>query len=428
MSKNESVVAIAKSNDDRRFWVVLSWCCVVAIALAAIIAPVATAASAESSGWMGFRGDGSGAAVDGPETLDTGEGGNLAWKVPMPGRSVAGAIVVGDLVVTTSSAGPDGGRLFVTGVDLKTGEVRWEQSFRSTGRPFCHPTSANAAPTPVSDGENVIAFFSSNDLVCLSTRGDLIWYRGLGFDHPKAGNDVGMASSPIIAEDAVIVQIECKGDSFATGIDLKTGEDLWRIDRPKSSNWSSPLPIDRADGTVEVVMQCGTDVVAVDPRTGQSRWKLDEGRATVPSPTLSGDYLMLPGDDLLVMKINDSGSAPDEAWRSGSFSPRNASVVASKDRLYALKGSVLVAGMIETGDRLWQERLSGLSGGYATPAVAGNRIYVFDQSGNGAIIEDSGDDAEIIAEVSLEESVLASPALADGKLIVRGVDHLFCFE
>jgi len=194
--------------------------------------------SVGSKSWLGFRGDGTSRGVSAaPATLDLGDDGNLAWKLEMPGRSVAGPIVIGDLVVTTSSSGQDGEVLHVSGVNLQTGKLEWEQTFRATGRPFCHPTSANAAPSPASDGQRIFAFFSSNDLACLSLNGELLWYRGLGYDYPKAGNDVGMASSPVVVDGAVIVKVEAQGDSFAAAIDAERGENLWRIKRPQMSNW-----------------------------------------------------------------------------------------------------------------------------------------------------------------------------------------------
>ncbi|TWU56759.1 outer membrane biogenesis protein BamB [Rubripirellula tenax] len=387
--------------------------------------------------WLAFRGDGSGGVAVGPAKLDNSESGNLAWRASMPGKSVAGPIIVDGQVITTSSAGPDGEKIFVTSLDLKSGTTMWEQSFDATGRPFCHESSANAAPTPASDGNRIVAFFSSNDLVCLNTQGELQWYRGLGFESPKAGNDVGMASSPIIAGDVVVVQVESKGESFAMGIDLQTGVTRWRIDRPKSSNWSSPLLITRGDGSQEVVLQSSESVLAVHPGTGATSWTIDEGRATIPSPTSSGGLLMLPGDDLLVLDLvgsdaastsDDKDNTPAEAWRSGKFSPRNASVVANEDRVYALKGSVLVGGTLGDGEMRWQERLGSIGSGWATPVIAGKRIYAFDQAGNGVVVEDQGDTAEVVSEVTLDDGVLGSPAIADGRLIIRAKETVYCFE
>ncbi len=384
--------------------------------------------AAEPGGWLGFRGDGTSAGDQAPLTLAVGDGGNIAWQREMPGSSVAGPIVIGDLVVSTSSSGQDGEAIFVTGVDLASGQIRWEQSFRATGRPFCHPTSANAAPTPASDGERIFAFFSSNDLCCLSLQGELLWYRGLGYDYPKAGNDIGMASSPVIADGAVIVQVEAQGDSFAAGIDTKTGKNLWRIDRPTSSNWSSPVAIKRPDSSIEVVLSSGNNIIAVDPRTGQQRWAIDEGRGKVSSATPTGRLLLLPGGDLLALNVGDSATLPETAWRNNKLAPQNASVVVRDERLYSLKGSVLVAGNLSDGEIAWQKRLSGIKGTWSTPVVSAKRIYLFDQSGKGLVVEDQGDGAEVINEVELGEPVLASPAIAGKRLVVRGKQTLFCFE
>jgi outer membrane protein assembly factor BamB len=382
-----------------------------------------------SNQWLGFRGNSTSASnTSGPDKLAIGDSGNLAWQLAMPGRSVAGPIIVNDLVVTTSSSGQNGEVLHIAGIDLGTGKRAWEQVFRATGRPHCHPTSANAAPTPVSDGERIFAFFSSNDLVCLSLDGDLLWYRGLGHDYPHAGNDVGMASSPIVADGTVIVQVEAQGDSFAIGIDAKSGQNLWRIDRPKNANWSSPVSINRPDQRTEVILQSSDNVIAIDPRTGKQSWDSPDGGSTVPSPTATNELLLLPGDELTALNFAQSATTPEVIWSNSKLSPKNASVVATKDRVYALKGSVLVAASITDGEIVWQERLSGLGGTWATPVAAGGKLYIFDQKGVGLVIEDLGEEAKTLSKVELEEPVLASPAIADGRLVVRGDRTLYCFE
>lgn len=403
--------------------------CVASCLLIGMASAAEPETSLGSGSWLGFRGDGTSSTnSSAPDKLELGTAGNLAWKLEMPGRSVAGPIVVGDVVVTTSSSGQEGEVLHISGVDLASGRLRWQQTFRATGRPFCHPTSANAAPSPASDGERVFAFFSSNDLVCLSLSGDLIWYRGLGFDYPKAGNDIGMASSPVVADGAVIVQVQAQGDSFALAVDAETGKNLWRIDRPQNSNWSSPLPIRRPDDRTEIVLQSREDVIAVDPRSGKQQWSTEEGGAAIESPTASAGLLLLPGDELVALGVGASATMPEVAWRNNKMSPKNASIVADDERIYALKGSVLVAANLDDGDILWQKRLSGLGGTWATPVLSGKKIYIFDSAGIGLVIEDQGDEAAQISEVDLEEGVLGSPAIASGRLIIRGERSLYCFE
>ncbi len=399
-----------------------------AMTLTLAVSAVAADPTNGSQQWLGFRGNGTGSAVTAPEKLNLAEGGNLAWKRSMPGRSVSSPIIVGDRVITTSSAGLDGHSMFITAVSLKTGDVLWEQSFMATGRPYCHPTSANAAPTPVSDGKNVYAFFSSNDLVGLTVDGDLLWYRGLAYDYPKAGNDVGMASSPVVAGNTVVVQVENQGDSFVLGVNAQTGENLWRNERPRDANWSSPAVVTRGDGRTEVVVQCGQDLQGLDPQTGKALWQIAEGCRTVPSATPAGKWLLVPARELMALDMSSSAYEPTQVWRSNKLQPANASVVTSGDRIYTLKGSVLLAGSLETGEVVWQQRLAGISSTWATPVVAQKRIYVFDQTGKATIIEDTGDKAEQVAELNFEEPVLGSPAVAQGRLVVRGENTLYCFE
>ncbi|MAI73830.1 MAG: pyrrolo-quinoline quinone [Rhodopirellula sp.] len=406
------------------FTACLTWC-----VLANVAAAADPANGLGNKSWLGFRGDGtSHASSSAPEKLEIGDDGNLAWKLKMPGRSVAGPIVIGDLVVTTSSSGQDGEVLHISGVNLQSGKLEWEQTFRATGRPFCHPTSANAAPSPVSDGQRIFAFFSSNDLACLSLSGELLWYRGLGYDYPKAGNDVGMASSPVVVDGTVIVKVEAQGDSFAAAIDAETGENLWRLTRPQASNWASPLVIRRPDDRNEVVIQSRQGVIAVDPRSGKTQWSADEGGSAIPSPTSAEGLLILPSDEVVALKVGASASAPEVAWRNNKLSPRNASLVASDKRLYSLKGSVLVAANLQDGEQIWQKRLRGLGSAWATPVLSENRLYIFDQTGKGLIVEDQGDDAETTHEIELGEGVLGSPAIANGRLVIRAANTLFCFQ
>ncbi len=187
--------------------------------------------------WRGFRGDGGSVAARQrpPAKWNAETGENVAWKITPPGRGVSGPIVVGDNVIVTSSNGPREGRLHVSCFDAVTGKERWGRQFWATGSTLCHPMSAVACNTPVSDGERIYAQFSSNDLVCLDLSGNLIWFRGLNFDYPAARHDAGMASSPVVVGDTLVVQVESQGESFAAGLDKYTGQDRWRLERSKAT-------------------------------------------------------------------------------------------------------------------------------------------------------------------------------------------------
>ncbi len=199
------------------------------VCLAPLLASLLLAGGALAADWPQFRGPASNSAAgesEGPATWDLEQ--MVAWKVELPGRGPSSPIVVGNRVLLTASSGAQQDRLHVLCFDAASGERLWERQFWATGRTITHPQSANAAPTPASNGKAVFAFFSSNDLVALDLAGDLLWYRGLGRDYPRIGNDAGMASSPLVVDDLVIVQTESQGGAFATGIDARDGSTRWR--------------------------------------------------------------------------------------------------------------------------------------------------------------------------------------------------------
>ena len=178
--------------------------------------------------WLNFRGpNGSGYAPDLTNVPTELSESTEAWKVPLPGRGLGTPVVVGDKVFVTAASGPDQKQLHVLCFSASTGEPVWERRFWATGRTMAHKKTNVAAPSPASDGEFVFALFSSNDLICLDLDGNLRWMRGLTLDYPNASNSLGLASSPVVAGDTLIAQIDNDSESFAAGFDILTGEPKW---------------------------------------------------------------------------------------------------------------------------------------------------------------------------------------------------------
>jgi outer membrane protein assembly factor BamB len=115
-----------------------------------------------------------------------------------------------------------------------------------------HPRTSIAACTPCSDGRRVFTLWSSNDLAAFDLVGNLLWLRGLTADYANASNSLGMASSPIVIGETVVTMIENDSESYTLGIDAKTGRNLWKLERPKAANWTSPVAW-RADGSASPV-------------------------------------------------------------------------------------------------------------------------------------------------------------------------------
>ena len=162
------------------------------------------------------------------------------WRVDLPGRGLSSPIIVDQKVLVTASSGPNQETLHILCFSVKNGQKRWERKFKATGRTICHEKTCVAAPTMVSDGKLVVAQFSSNDIFCLDLNGKLKWLRGLTFDYPNAANGLGMSSSPVISNGVLVAQVENDAESFTCGLNLTNGTTIWKKDRPRGANWTSP--------------------------------------------------------------------------------------------------------------------------------------------------------------------------------------------
>lgn len=374
--------------------------------------------------WLQFRGPQS-AGVAAEEKLPTQWDAerNLAWKTVLPGRGLSSPIVVGDNIVVTASSGARQERLHVVCFNGDSGEKRWERQFWATGLTFCHPKTCVAAPTPVSDGERIFAFYSSNDLICLDLQGNLLWLRGLTHDYPNSSNSVGMTSSPLIIGNTVIVQVENESNSFASGIDTATGSNRWKIPRPAKANWSSPVALtDPESGETIAVLQSPHYLTAHNPNTGEELWRYDAKCSSAPSTVVAANRLYVPSKGLTALELPTQSNEPAILWQRQRVKFTYPSPIVYGDSVYTLHKSILTCSDITQGEVRWKARLKGPFSG--TPVIADGFLYAFNEDGLGQVV-DLTREGRVIAENMLGERFLCTPAVAGGGLYVRSDGHLW---
>ncbi|HBE68236.1 MAG TPA: pyrrolo-quinoline quinone [Planctomycetaceae bacterium] len=350
---------------------------------------------------------------------------NVAWKVELPGRSVSGPIVVGGKVITTSSGSLEERWMHVAAVDEDTGKLLWRRSTKATGRPFCHPTSANAAPTPCSDGEQIYAFFSSNDIVCYDLDGNLKWFKSLTADHPLAGNDVGMGSSPAVVDGIVVCSVECQADSFLAGLDTSTGATVWEVPRPQKANWATPKVATDGSGKSVIVMHGGDNLIGIEPRSGKVMWEIKERFSPVASAAVVENKIYVPtASGIKVFEVVTAEDKPNVVSESSRLRTGYTSLVSTKHGLLGINRSILIC-LDEEGDIRWKTRLEDAGQIWASPVVAGDKLYSFAMNGKCFTVGLGGDEAQVLAESELGSEVLGTPAISDGAMFVRSVDALW---
>ncbi len=374
--------------------------------------------------WTQFRGP-NGSAVSDEKDLPTkwSETENLRWKAELPGRGLSNPVIAGGKVYVTASSGYQESRLHVLCFDAQTGARLWERQFYSTGNTGCHPKTCMAAPTPVTDGKHVYALFATADLAALDSEGNLLWYRSLVSDYPTISNQVGMAASPVLAGDVLVVPMENVGESCVLGVDTRTGENRWKLDRQRGINWVTPLTMISA-GKPAVLVQGGTDVTALDPQTGKARWVFaNQDASSIPSPVSGDGLVFIPGREFCVIKPREDGKTPDLLWKKGRFNLSYPSPVFHQGKLYLLTRNTVTCVSAVTGEELWKERVEAPFA--ATPVVADGKLYAVNEKGTTFVIQ-LGDQPKVIATNKIDDTILATPAISGGAIYLRSDKYLYC--
>jgi outer membrane protein assembly factor BamB len=386
------------------------------------------AAGAGAADWPQFLGP-NGAGVSDETGLPTkwdGPGGtNVRWKAELPGRGVSSPVVARGKVYVTACTGVRLDRLHVLCFDAATGKRLWERQFTATGSTISHGKTCPASCSPAADGERVFALFASGDLVALSADGDLLWYRSLARDYPHIANQIGMAASPVVCGDVLLVAMENADDSFAAGLDKHTGRNRWKVPRPREINWVTPRLVERG-GRTEALFLSANELTAYDPATGRECWHYrEEGLSpnpSVPTPAVGGG-LVVTGNGV-ALRLGERG-APVPAWKSSKVRPAYASPLYYRGRLYSVSntGTRLDCFDPEGGKVVWQERVKGPFS--ASPVAADGKIYLVNEDGVTTVLE-VGDRPRVLAANALGEGVLATPALSGKAVFLRSDGHLYC--
>jgi outer membrane protein assembly factor BamB len=375
-----------------------------------------------ASDWPQFRGPQS-TGVSPDATIPTEP--KIGWSAALPGRGLSSPIVVGRKLFVTCASGPQYERLHLFCLDVPSGATLWERQLQATGRTMTQPKNSVAASTPCSDGHAVYALWGCNDLAAFDLDGNLLWLRGLTVDYPNASNSLGMASSPIVIGDTLVVVIENDSESYSLGIDIKTGGNLWKLEGPKAANWASPLPW-RADAHASpaAILQSPKGLLAVDVASGSRLWEYSDGASSQSSSVVADGVVYASSNGITALQPQSTEPAPRQLWRSKQINPVTISPLVLGGRIYSLNGAgVLSAAEIKTGNIQWKLRLTGPFSG--SPVAAGTKVLVVSEKGLVQVVDTTAPEGAVMGKLQLplkteaKEFILCTPALSGGSVFVR---------
>jgi outer membrane protein assembly factor BamB len=388
--------------------------------------------AARGANWPGWRGpDGTGVTPETGLPVEWSATHGVRWKVPLHGAGVSTPVVWGDRVFLTACDGRLNDELHVHCYRRADGRQLWHtRLFGSALSDGQFAPGGMAVPTPATDGRRLYVLFGSGDLACLDLDGKPVWVRSLAAEYGPFRNRWGMAASPLLVDDLLVVQVDHWGESYLLGVDAGTGANRWKTHRDASVNWTSPV-LARSGGHRQVIAAGSYRVQGYDLDTGKELWSVTGLQMQcIPTPVVHGDRVYaVSGRDshTLAIRLDDARgdlTATHVAWKARAFATYICSPVCYGGQYYFVEDNGFASCLdAATGQRLWRERLGG---NFRASLVAGDgKVYFTGMEGVVTVVK-AGPKFEVLARNDLEETIVATPAVSAGEIFVRGDKHLYC--
>lgn len=408
--------------------------------LASLLVAVCSFASLHADNWPQWRGPLlNGASTETNLPLKWTADSNIAWKLPLPEWSGATPIVWGDLIFLNVA---QGSALSLWCVDRRGPTVLWKASIGNGNHQ--EQKQNMSSPSPVTDGSHVYVMTGTGILKGFDFKGQEVWTRDIQREYGRFGLNWGYASSPLLYQDSLFVQVlhgmKTDAPSYLLRVDKNTGKTVWKVERPTNAVQESPdaytTPTVAATGNqTELVISGGDVVTGHDPATGKELWRLDGlnpsrhgGYRIVASPVVAGGMIIAPSRQNPMIALRPGGrgdvTQSHKLWQF-SRGPDVPTPVSDGTLVFVVTDNgVAYALDAKTGTTIWgPSRLK--SGTYsASPVLADGRVYATNEDGMTTVFKAAAT-FELLAENPLNDYTLSSPAVSDGQIFIRTAKHLF---
>lgn len=319
----------------------------------------------------------------------------------------------------------------VAAYDVQTGRELWTHSWVARFSEQMGGDGPRATPT-WHDGL-LYALGATGELHVLeAASGKLVWSKNILRDNGATNIVWGMANSPLIVDEKVIVTPGGAGGKSVVAYHKKTGERIWSS-LDDQAGYSSPMLASVA-GVRQILLVAAKRVVGLRPEDGKLLWEypwatMYDINSAQPILIGSSQVLVSSGYDhgsaLLEITANDKGLTAKPVWENKSLKNRFNSAVLRDGYVYGPDEGIFVCIDARTGERKWK----GGRYGYGQAILAGDHVIVLTESGELVLLKAAPDSMqEVTRSPAIEGKTWNHPAIAGGILLVRNAREMAAFR
>ena len=378
--------------------------------------------------WRGPRGDGSSLEKQAPVHWNAMS--NVIWKAEVHGVGHASPIIWENRVFVFTALTETEERQLLA-YDTKDGKLLWRQTVLKAPLESKHAKNSHASSTHATDRKRVFASFLDGREMVVAAHdfsGNQQWLVRVG----EFYSQFGFCSSPIISDNKLIVSADHERGAFITALDPKNGKTLWKTERRKGTRgYSTPLGV-KVSGRNQIVLAGALSVRGYAARDGRELWHYDgptDSFVATPvySPTLKLLFVVGGYPEKVIVALNPTGNEKLDAdsvkWRTnkgGAYVP--SPVISGQYLLSISEAGVAHCFDAATGKLFLEERL-GVQ--HASPVAAAGLVYFLNDEGVTHVVK-AAPEFNLVAKNELGEPCYASPAVSRGRVFIRGGRQLFC--
>lgn len=376
---------------------------------------------ANYNAFRGFGSNGIDFHKDIPTIWDGSTDENILWKIKVPIHGYNSPIIWGDKLFLS---GANAQKREVYCIDRNTGEIIWTYDVNGIpGSPEKSPKVTDdtglAAPSLTTNGDLLFALFGNGDLIALDLDGKQIWAKNLG----ATNNHYGHSSSLVIYEEVLIIQYDIKRNAKLMGLNIFTGEEIYKTPRKVKISWASPVLVNTGS-QMEVILAADPIIASYNPKTGIENWQIDCIFGEVGPSVAYADGLVFGVNEYAKLVAIKLGESTEILWEDDELLSDVPSPIVKDGLLYlATSYGVVACYDAVSGDKYWENEFD--NGFYSSPIMAGGNIYLMDMGGIVHVFK-AGKTFESIASNPLGEDAMTTPAFMDGRIYIRGNEHLIC--